>query len=166
MEVDIAMIDKKISDIFLDKKATTIQEAKQLRQKIYMLEQKREELIAELEQLQPQHKTRELYLDRNIEQSAGEHEVINYNICNFGSKPMTTHNQYEKNPGEEIAYNEKFYPFYGPHEEYRHTYPGTTVIGEISRHYNKKEPPQFLGEPPQIFKKEPPQIFVLRKTQV
>ena len=56
---------------------------------------------------------------------------------------MTTHNQYEKNPGEEIAYNEKFYPFYGLHEEYRHTNPNTTVIGEISRHYNKNEPPQF-----------------------
>ena len=67
LEVDIAMIDKKISEIFLDKKATTIQEAKQLRQKIYMLEQKREELIAELEQLHLQHKTRELYLDRNID---------------------------------------------------------------------------------------------------
>ena len=57
MEVDIAMIGKIISDIFLNKKATITQEAKQLRQEIYMLEQKREVLCTKMEQLQLQHKT-------------------------------------------------------------------------------------------------------------
>ena len=57
MEVDIAMIGKIISDIFQNKKATITQEAKQLRQEIYMLEQKREVLCTKMEQLQLQHKT-------------------------------------------------------------------------------------------------------------
>ena len=99
LEVDIMMIDKKISDLILDRKTTTTHEAKQLREEIYILELRREELYAEMEQLriyngmkaatiQPQNKVyeaRTIYQDRNIEQSADdEGNGINYNYENYG----------------------------------------------------------------------------------
>ena len=125
----------------------------QRREDVNMLEQRREELCTEMEQfriyngmnlqwnattIQPQNKVyeaRTTHQDRNIEQSAGEDEVINCNDYNFGSNIPP--NDHEKNSGEEIVYNENFYQFYGHHDEYRQPDIGLAVIDEIPRHYNE-----------------------------
>ena len=50
LEVEIAMIDKRITDILLDKKATTPDEAKQLQNELQNLMQDKNQLLAEREQ--------------------------------------------------------------------------------------------------------------------